>query len=85
MTENSFFPELVILAVKENGTLSEADGYYIRTRGLHRRPGRPAVGGRRDAQNVCSSVTAKDGDRTKCQELRVLCTLRRRMRPLQLY
>ena len=28
MTENSFFPELVILAVKENGTLSEADGYY---------------------------------------------------------
>ena len=42
-------------------------------------PGRPPVAGLSDAQNV-RSVVAKDGNQTKCQELRVLCTLRRRVR-----
>ena len=52
---------------------------YWYTRGLCRQPGRSPGAGSRNVQNV-RSVVAKDVDHTKCQELRVLCTLRRRTR-----
>ena len=69
------------------GLLPCLPGILNITWGLRRPPGRPPVAaGSREAQNV-SSLVAKDGDQTKCQEVRMLCTLRRRMRArlLQLY